>query len=62
MDFQSPLPQHYPQLSMLIETQNLTMLKNRTKLILLGNGFFDDPVWNFAFPGQTSFQMSKDQY
>jgi hypothetical protein len=58
--FESHLSDYYPRLPIHIFTQNLSLISNITKLILLGNGFFGDRDWGFAAPGRSSTQISKN--
>jgi hypothetical protein len=59
--FQSRIGDFYPRFPMLIETQHLTNKANRSKLILLGNGFFDVPTWGIVSTGDTSTDTSKEE-
>ena len=59
--FESRLSDYYPRLPIHIFTQNLSLIDNKTKLILIGNSFFGDRNWGgFAAPGRSSTQSSKD--
>jgi hypothetical protein len=57
--FESRISDHYPRLPIHIYTQNLTLTGNKTKLILLGNGFFGDRNWGIGAPGKSSAEHSK---
>ena len=57
--FQSLIPSYYPQLPIHMFTQNLSSLRNQSKLILLGNGFFGDEKWGLRAVGKTSTEISK---
>lgn len=48
VEYRARLSPFYPHLTSIIETENFTTLKNKTKLILLANGFFSNPTWGFA--------------
>lgn len=48
----------YPQLPILFHEVNMSRPENRTKLILLGNSFFGDRIWDFAAADKTSEKMS----
>jgi hypothetical protein len=56
--FESRLFDFYPHLPIHIFTQNLSLIGNRSKLILFGNRFFGDPHWRFLVPGRSSQQIS----
>ncbi|UJR27299.1 hypothetical protein I4U23_008594 [Adineta vaga] len=51
--FQARSYPYYPQFPILIYTQNLSLLQNTSKLILLGNGFFEDPTWGMTASGKS---------
>ncbi|CAF1334288.1 unnamed protein product [Adineta steineri] len=55
--FQSRFYSDYPYLPIHIYTQNLTSLKNISKLILLGNGIFGDRKWGLSSIGQSSTNL-----
>lgn len=58
--FESRLSDYYPRLPIHIFTQNLSLIHNKTKLILIGNSFFGDRNWGgFAAPGQSSTKIRK---
>ena len=59
--FQTRIGEYYPHFPIHVETQNLTTGANRSKLILLGNGFFDHPTWGIVSPGDTSADISKEE-
>lgn len=59
--FQTRIGEFYPRFPIHVETQNLTAGTNRSKLILLGNGFFNHPTWGIASPGDTSADTSKEE-
>jgi hypothetical protein len=48
----------YPRLPIHIFTQNLSLIGNSNKLILIGNGFFGDRNWRFFVPGRSSQKIS----
>ena len=59
--FQShPFP-YYPHLPIHIYTQNLTSLRNISKLILLGNEYFGDTRWGLNVKGKPSAEISKEE-
>mgnify|MGYP006897135787 CR=1 FL=1 len=58
IEFKSRLSRYYPHLPIHIFTQNLSLVDNASKLILLGNGFFGDRHWGIAPPGQSSTTKS----
>lgn len=58
VEFQSRVSAWYPHLSIHMFTQNLSLLSNTTKLILIGNPFFGDRNWGMAIPGRTSQEIS----
>ncbi len=60
--FQSSIPSYYPRLPIHIFTQNLTSLKNVTKLILLGNEWFGYKNWGIGGIGKSSTELSKKKY
>ncbi|CAF0938105.1 unnamed protein product [Adineta ricciae] len=54
---------YHPQLPIHIFTQNLSLIGNNSKLILLGNGFFGDRTWEGAGSGgKTSAQRMTSLY
>lgn len=64
IDFKNPQPifqplisSYYPQLPIHMFNQNLTTLKNETKLILLGNGFFGSENWGLSSIEQPSTEL-----
>jgi hypothetical protein len=58
LKFSPSIPSYYPQLPIHIFTQNLTSLKNQSKLILLGNEFFGDQQWGLNTIGKSSTELS----
>jgi hypothetical protein len=60
--FESRLFNFYPRLPIHIFTQNLSLIGNRSKLILIGNGFFGDRDWGIAKSDRTSQQISTNIY
>jgi hypothetical protein len=56
--FESRLSEFYPRLPIHIFTQNLSLIGNRSKLILIGNGFFGDRDWGIASSGRSSREIS----
>lgn len=58
LKFSPSIPSYYPQLPIHIFTQNLTSLKNQSKLILLGNEFFGDQQWGLNSIGKSSTELS----
>ena len=61
MTFQLRIGDYYPRFPIHIATQNVTARRNRSKLILLGNGLFNDATWGIASPGKTSAHISKEE-
>ncbi|CAF3419354.1 unnamed protein product [Rotaria socialis] len=57
--FQSRTSSYYPHLPIHIYNQNLSSLRNRSKLILMGNGFFGDGSWGLNTKTGTSTELSK---
>jgi hypothetical protein len=58
LPFESRLSNWYPHLPIHIFTQNLSLLSDTSKLILIGNGFFGDRDWGVAPPGRSSTEIS----
>ncbi len=58
LKFSPSIPSYYPLLPIHIFTQNLTSLKNQSKLILLGNEFFGDQQWGLNTIGKSSTELS----
>jgi len=58
--FQSGVSNYYPNLPLYIFTQSLSLIGNRSKLILLGNTFFGDPTWRFFVPRNASTKTSRN--
>ncbi len=56
--FESRLFNFYPRLPIHIFTQNLSLIGNSNKLILIGNGFFGDRHWGISVPGRSSQKIS----
>ncbi|CAF1178640.1 unnamed protein product [Adineta steineri] len=62
-EFQSSLSNYHPRLPIHIFTQNLSLIGNTSKLILLGNGFFGDQTWEGSFrPNKTSTEKMTSLY
>jgi len=59
LTFESRLFDYYPHLPIHIFTQNLSLIGNTSKLILLGNTFFGRRTWNICLPGLSSTETSK---
>jgi len=59
LPFESRVSDYYPHLPIHIFTQNLSLIGNTTKLILIGNSFFGDRDWGISVPGRSSTQISK---
>lgn len=57
--FQPRLTPYYPYIPIHMYSQNLSGLKNTSKLILLGNGFFGDATWGVGGTGKSSSTRSK---
>jgi len=58
--FQPIIPENfYPHLPIHMFTQNLSAMKNISKLILLGNGFFGDEKWGLQAIGNSPNELSK---
>jgi hypothetical protein len=60
-EFKSHIPDYYPYLPIHIYTQNLTSMRNTTKLILLANGFFGNANWGLNSIGKSSKELSKNE-
>ncbi|CAF1520848.1 unnamed protein product [Rotaria sordida] len=60
--FETRFSNIYPHLPIHIFTQNLSLVDNTSKLILLGNGFFGDRNWRFAVPGRSSTEKMTSLY
>lgn len=60
--FESRVSEYYPRLPIHIFTQNLSLLTNTTKLILIGNGFFGSRGWGIVGSKQSSTQISMFYY
>ncbi len=59
--FEARLSDYYPRLPIHIYTQNLSLIGNTSKLILLGNGFFGDRGWDgLVSAGKSSTQISNN--
>jgi hypothetical protein len=59
--FQSYPSAYYPHIPIHIYTQNLTSLKDSSKLILLGNGFFGEERWGLNTEGKSPLERSKNK-
>jgi hypothetical protein len=57
--FQSHLSPCHPYLHIHLYTQNLSSLKDPSKLILLGNGFFGDENWGINMKAKSPIERSK---
>ncbi|CAF5209191.1 unnamed protein product, partial [Rotaria magnacalcarata] len=55
-EFQNRVSDYYPRLPIHIFNQNVSLIGNTSKLILLGNGFFGSRDWGIAVPGRSSTQ------
>lgn len=60
-EFESRIYDYYPHLPIHIFTQDLSLIGNKSKLILLGNGFFRDRYWGFAKPNRSSKEISMNE-
>lgn len=58
-EFENLVSNYYPRLSIHIFTQNISLIGNSSKLILLGNGFFGDRNWGLGMSSKSSTQKSK---
>ena len=58
-EFENRFSDYHPHLSIHIFNQNVSLIGNTSKLILLGNGFFGTQDWGIAVPGRSSTQKSK---
>ncbi|CAF1203569.1 unnamed protein product [Rotaria sp. Silwood1] len=61
-EFENRLSDYYPQLPIHIFTQNISLIGNTSKLILLGNGFFGGRDWGIASASQSSTQKMTSLY
>lgn len=58
LTFESRLSTYHPRLPIHVFTQNISLLTNTTKVILIGNGFFGNRHWGIAVPGRSSTAIS----
>jgi hypothetical protein len=59
--FEARVSDYYPRLPIHIFTQNLSLIGNTSKLILLGNGFFGDRSWEgMISAGKSSTPISNN--
>jgi hypothetical protein len=56
--FESRISDYYPRLPIHIHTQNISLIGNTSKLILLGNGFFGERDWGIASSKRSSTEIS----
>ena len=60
--FQPSISPYHPHLPIHLFTQNITSLKNVTKLILLANDFFEHQQWGLNPMEKSSTQLSKELF
>jgi len=60
IDFPQHFSPFYPQLSLIVEREDLPAMKNEKKLILLANGFFDNPSWGFVSSASETSKNTDD--
>jgi hypothetical protein len=57
-EFESRISEYYPRIPIHIFTQNLSLIGNTSKLILLANGFFGERDWGIGSPKKSSTEKS----